>query len=167
MLKPLQLTRDVLLIEKGVVDLRSDSLAAQEFINGFQAGHLAYMAYWRNTVLIDTLVVIALMKRQPGLQSSLVFTCGYLVGWLTTLVRKSPGVVITHDAFTLGYQDGICAYFLRGMVPLTLPEMTNLLTSPHGDNSMYHVGYIYGFLKGFTLALRTSKPHLPGEEEIR
>jgi hypothetical protein len=153
-------------IGQEVIQCRLDENATVDFLNGFQAGYLAYRLDWCMIVPLDTAMIMLFAKRQKTPCGSLFYDYGFLAGWLATCVRKSSGPVLTSKAFADGQQAGIQTYRDLGQQVLTLSEVCTLLSYRHGPNSAYNAGYVCGFVKGLTLGRRACKPSLPGEGTV-
>lgn len=149
MLKPAELTLPTTLaVGNNRVLLEPDARSSLAFINGFQAGHLTYMAYGKRARLYDTDLILLMVARQNTRPSSIWFNAGYLVGYLATITAK--GVYIPTDrSFDEGCQEGKQAYlYLSKSHIFTISELCSLIVWRHqGHNSSFHGGYIAGFLE--------------------
>ncbi len=67
-------------------------MTTEEFINGYQAGHLAYMSQSRTTILIDETVIIHLLDKLEDIHFTDRYSVGYVVGWIAALVSKGTQV---------------------------------------------------------------------------
>jgi hypothetical protein len=65
-------------------------LTDEQFLNGYQAGHLAYMAYGREMQFSDTSLKDMLMEILESMAFSEAYSFGYVVGWLVTFAGKEP-----------------------------------------------------------------------------
>jgi hypothetical protein len=61
-----------------------------DFVNGFQAGHLAYMAAMKlhPEPYTDTYIVDLFLYKLEDMQLTSPYGIGYAVGWLNTLATK-------------------------------------------------------------------------------
>lgn len=59
-----------------------------DFLNGYQAGHLAYMTEGRAIQFSDTNLIALLMERLESLEYSERYSVGYVVGWIVSLATK-------------------------------------------------------------------------------
>lgn len=64
-------------------------LTSEDFLNGYQAGHLSYMAEFRNHTLTDSNLTELLMAALEDMQHSEPYCMGFVVGWLATFASKS------------------------------------------------------------------------------
>lgn len=159
-----QSTRLLAIGRSAILLLEQDESTNEEFINAFQAGHLAYMLYWRNIQVTDTDIVLLFVKQLKTLRFSHLYNCAFLLGRLSTLIQKGRVSFTSHTFFT-GYWHGMSDYcqFQQGKRLLTLNELCALLTFNHGNNSSYNIGYCYGFVAGVTQGMQAIKPLIPGE----
>lgn len=65
-------------------------LTNEQFLNGYQAGHLAYMADGRITQFSDTSLITLIMDKLESLEHSEAYAVGYVVGWIVTFASKGP-----------------------------------------------------------------------------
>jgi hypothetical protein len=65
-------------------------LTDEAFLNGYQAGHLAYMAHGRGVPFSDTSLRELLMKVLEDTEFPEAYCVGYVVGWLVTFASRSP-----------------------------------------------------------------------------
>ena len=63
---------------------------SRDFVNGFQAGHLAYMATRKRLPerYTDVYIVELFLEKLEDMKLSSPYGIGYAVGWLNTLARK-------------------------------------------------------------------------------
>jgi hypothetical protein len=59
-----------------------------DFLNGYQAGHLAYMTEGRAIQFSDTSLTALIMNRLESLEYTEPYSVGYVVGWLVSLTTK-------------------------------------------------------------------------------
>lgn len=59
-----------------------------DFLNGYQAGHLAYMAEGRTHQFSDASLTTLIMDRLESLEYSEPYSVGFVVGWIVTLACK-------------------------------------------------------------------------------
>lgn len=59
-----------------------------DFLNGYQAGHLAYMTEDRTVVFSDTRLITLMMDKLESLDDTEPYSVGYVVGWLVSLSCK-------------------------------------------------------------------------------
>lgn len=64
-------------------------LTNEDFLNGYQAGHLSYMAEFRNHTLTDNTLTELLMAALEDTQHSELYCMGFVVGWVSTFACKS------------------------------------------------------------------------------
>ncbi len=153
----------ILAVGKGIINLQGDESTIEEFINGFQSGHLACVLYWRNLQITDLDIVLLFVRRHNANPSHL-FHCGVLIGRLSTLIRGGKTPLFPSTAFHNGYRQGLQDYCKLGSKYLvTLSDISALISTQHGYDSSHHGGYIYGFLEGLTEGIHAVKPIIPGE----
>ncbi len=77
-----------------IVSIGSGALAitSEDFLNGYQAGHLAYMADVTKVHFSDRHVTSLLMEQLEDVDHSEPYNFGYVVGWLATLANKGQEV---------------------------------------------------------------------------
>jgi hypothetical protein len=63
-------------------------LTSEDFMNGYQAGHLAYMTHGREMQWSDTSLRTLLMDMLESMEFSEAYCFGYVVGWLVTFACK-------------------------------------------------------------------------------
>lgn len=63
-------------------------MTTEEFINGYQAGHLAYMSQSRTVLLTDETVIIHLLDKLEDIRVTDRYGVGYIVGWVAALAYK-------------------------------------------------------------------------------
>lgn len=59
-----------------------------DFLNGYQAGHLAYMTEGRTIQFSDTSLTTFLMEKLENLEYTERYSVGYVVGWLVSFATK-------------------------------------------------------------------------------
>jgi hypothetical protein len=61
-----------------------------DFVNGYQAGHLAYMTAMKRhpEPYTDTHITELFLENLESMTLSSIFAIGYAVGWLNTLATK-------------------------------------------------------------------------------
>lgn len=64
-------------------------LTNEEFLNGYQVGHLSYMAESRTLALTDASLTTLLMTALEDMHHSEPYCMGFVVGWLCTFASKS------------------------------------------------------------------------------
>lgn len=141
-----------LAIGKSAIHLEQGEAAIQDFIDGMTAGHLAYMAYGKKATLFDTDLILLVVQRQHTPSSSPAFNAGFVVGHISTLVRK--GVYqLTNSSYCEGHHEGLHACCLLSREHLfTLSEICSLIAWKHREqNSAFDAGYVVGFLQGLTV----------------
>jgi hypothetical protein len=156
-------TSRILPLGKSMIQLELDQPDAEEFINGYQTGHLAYMVHWRGVPVMDTGVVLMCIMRSTAPESSPVFSCGVLIGRLSTLIRYGGSLLPTGPSFARGYHEGLAAACQYHQRVLLLTELCTLLHEQHGADSAQQAGYRYGLIEGLTKGLRTVPLRIPGE----
>jgi hypothetical protein len=140
-----------LTIGKGTIRFEQDDTATSDFINGLQAGMLAYEVHGKKARLYDTDVILMIVARQNARLDSPPFHAGFVVGNISSLVQK--GVYqTTNRSFCEGYREGIEAYCMLGRRHMfTLSELCSLVFWKHRDkDSAFNAGYIAGFIQGLT-----------------
>jgi hypothetical protein len=65
-------------------------LTDEDFLNGYQAGHLAYMAQDRARLFSDTSVRKLLMEMLENMDYSEAYCFGHVFGWIVTFASKPP-----------------------------------------------------------------------------
>ena len=65
-------------------------LTDEAFLNGYQAGHLAYLAHDRATRFSDTSLRKLLLAMLDNLDFPEAYRFGFVVGWLLTFARSAP-----------------------------------------------------------------------------
>lgn len=73
-----------------VVPMGTGSLlmTTEDFLNGYQAGHLAYMTEGRKVQFSDESLITLIMDRLESLEYTEAYSVGFVVGWIVTLVSK-------------------------------------------------------------------------------
>lgn len=59
-----------------------------DFLNGYQAGHLAYMTEGRTVQFSDTNLITLIMDRLESLEYTEPYSVGYVIGWLVSFATK-------------------------------------------------------------------------------
>jgi hypothetical protein len=72
----------------------------EDFINGYQAGHLSYRLQATTTTFTNTSVTEMLLDKLASVESREQYSVGFIVGWIATLVLKGQQV-----ATSKGMQD--------------------------------------------------------------
>jgi hypothetical protein len=154
-------------IGNSTLRLEQDETSTLTFINGVQAGILAYEIYGKKAHLYDTDIILMVTERQNTLRYPLAFNTGFPVGYLSTLAQKKGVYSLTNDAFCEGYHEGMQAYCLLGRRQVfTLSEMCSLLTWKHrGKDSAFNAGYVAGFIQGFTEGIHAILAFVRGARE--
>lgn len=65
-------------------------LTSEDFLNGYQAGHLSYMAEFRTLALTDRALTELLLAALEDTGHTEAYCMGFVVGWLATFACKSP-----------------------------------------------------------------------------
>jgi hypothetical protein len=65
-------------------------LTDEAFLNGYQTGHLAYLAHDRATRFSDTSLRKLLLAVLDNLNFPEAYRFGFVVGWLLTFASKGP-----------------------------------------------------------------------------
>lgn len=86
------------MIEPKAISIGTGSILAtnRDFVNGFQAGHLAYMAAMKRhpEPYTDTYLVELFLNKLESMEYPSSYGIGFAVGWLNTLAnrgnRKTP-----------------------------------------------------------------------------
>jgi hypothetical protein len=60
----------------------------EDFLNGFQADHLAYMAEGRTVQFTEERLIALIMEKLESLEYSEPYSVGYVVAWIATLAEK-------------------------------------------------------------------------------
>lgn len=63
-------------------------VASEDFLNGYQAGHLAYMAQRCTAPCTDDELTSMFLEKLEDTASSSLYSIGFIVGWLNTLASK-------------------------------------------------------------------------------
>jgi hypothetical protein len=63
-----------------------------DFINGYQAGHLAYQLQAKAATFTNTSVTEMLMDKLASLELREQYSVGFVVGWIATLAIKGQQV---------------------------------------------------------------------------
>ncbi|SRR5579875_170720 len=65
-------------------------LTDEDFLNGYQAGHLAYMADGRKIRFTDVSLRQFMMTMLENMEFSEPYCFGYVMGWIVTFAGKEP-----------------------------------------------------------------------------
>ncbi len=73
-----------------IVPIGRGSLAitSEDFLNGFQAGHLSYMVNRSEVLSSDESLTTLFLDKLECMDHSSRYSMGYVVGWLATLANK-------------------------------------------------------------------------------
>jgi hypothetical protein len=63
-------------------------MTSEDFVNGYQAGHLSYMLEARTVMVTDEALMTLIADRFANKDQSERYNAGYIVGWLAALVCK-------------------------------------------------------------------------------
>lgn len=61
---------------------------SRDFVDGYQAGHLAYVAEERITAPTDEQITALFLEKLEDMGHSSLYGVGYAIGWLNTLARR-------------------------------------------------------------------------------
>jgi len=77
-------------MEQKIIAVGNGALLAttEDFVNGYQAGHLAYMQQGRHTLFTDSLLIGLIMEKLESVVYTEPYCIGYVVGWIATLAHK-------------------------------------------------------------------------------
>lgn len=77
-------------MEQRTITVGNGALIAtsEDFVNGYQAGHLAYMQQGRFTLFTDSRLIGLMMEKLESLAYTEHYSTGYVVGWIATLAAK-------------------------------------------------------------------------------
>lgn len=64
-------------------------MTSEDFINGYQAGHLAYMVEARAVTVTEEALITLLIDKLASHNESPRYRTGYIVGWIAALVSKA------------------------------------------------------------------------------
>ena len=136
------------------IRFEQDQLATLAFLNGVQAGILAYEVHGKKARLYDTDIILLVVKQQKSTCHPRLFNIGYMVGCLTTLAHKGS-YTLTTQAFDEGYQEGMQACCQFHHHQFTLSELACLISWQHrGNESAFNAGYVAGFVESLTQGIR-------------
>jgi hypothetical protein len=62
----------------------------ETFLNGYQAGHLSYMADGRAVQFSDSSLTALIMDKLESMDHPEAYCVGYVVGWISTFASKEP-----------------------------------------------------------------------------
>ena len=65
-------------------------LTNEDFLNGYQVGHLTYMTNGRALPFSDTSLRKLMMAMLENMDFSEAYCFGYVVGWIVTFASKEP-----------------------------------------------------------------------------
>lgn len=60
----------------------------EDFINGYQAGHMAYQLQAKAATFTNTSVTEMMMEKLESLEFKEQYSVGFVVGWIATLASK-------------------------------------------------------------------------------
>ncbi|MEO9030224.1 MAG: hypothetical protein ABI413_15565 [Ktedonobacteraceae bacterium] len=63
-------------------------MTSEDFVNGYQAGHLSYMLEARSVKFTDEALISLLTRKLGNTEHSTHYSAGYIVGWIATLASK-------------------------------------------------------------------------------
>src|SRR5260370_34635339 len=63
-------------------------ITSEDFLNGFQAGHLAHKIDYSTTQISDRHLTSLLMEKLEDVDHTELYNFGYIVGWFATLAGK-------------------------------------------------------------------------------
>ena len=63
-------------------------MTSEEFVNGYQAGHLSYILESHATLGTDEELITLMLKRLVSREHSTRYSAGYIVGWIAALASK-------------------------------------------------------------------------------
>jgi hypothetical protein len=63
-------------------------ITTEDFVNGYQAGHLAYMNHGRTALLTDETLRTLMMDKLEDMGHSERYCVGYVVGWIVSLAHN-------------------------------------------------------------------------------
>ena len=63
-------------------------ITSLDFLNGYQAGHLAYMTGGWTAEYSDTSLITLIMEKLESLEYSDPYSVGYVTGWVVSLATK-------------------------------------------------------------------------------
>jgi len=63
-------------------------ITTEDFVNGYQAGHLAYMNQGSAALLTDEMLRTLMMDKLESMDHSERYCVGYVVGWIVSLAHK-------------------------------------------------------------------------------
>jgi hypothetical protein len=69
-------------------------MTSEEFLNGYQAGHLAYMTEARAVAFSDERLRTLIMDKLESMDDSERYNVGYVVGWIVSLACKGTKGVL-------------------------------------------------------------------------
>lgn len=64
-------------------------MSSEDFVNGFQAGHLSYMLEARTAKFTDEALTTMIKKRREQQEHSERYNAGYIAGWIVALASKN------------------------------------------------------------------------------
>lgn len=66
----------------------SITMTSEDFVNGYQAGHLSYVLEARARTVTDDALITLIMGRITNKDYNERYSTGYIVGWIVALVSK-------------------------------------------------------------------------------
>ena len=78
---------DLKLITVGKGSIVSDN---EDFLNGYQAGHMACRLEMKQTTFTNTSLTDMMMEKLESMSIPEQFSVGYIVGYIATLTLKGP-----------------------------------------------------------------------------
>lgn len=60
----------------------------EDFVQGYQAGYLAYLMLQRSSLLTDKQLITLIIARLEDVDRSELYCVGYVVGWITALAQR-------------------------------------------------------------------------------
>ena len=67
-------------------------ITSEDFLNGFQAGHLAHKIDYSTVQISDRHLTSLLMEQLECVDHTELYNSGYIVGWFATLANKGNQV---------------------------------------------------------------------------
>ncbi|HEU5376686.1 MAG TPA: hypothetical protein VFV38_14720 [Ktedonobacteraceae bacterium] len=65
---------------------------SEDFLNGYQAGHLAYIAQKCAAPSSDEELSALFLEKLESMETSSLYAVGFIVGWLNTLASKGTNL---------------------------------------------------------------------------
>jgi hypothetical protein len=63
-------------------------ITSEDFLNGYQAGHLTYMTKRHIVLFSDEQLTAMILEKLESMDHSSIYSTGFVVGWLKTFVGK-------------------------------------------------------------------------------